>query len=1100
MDGSALRELLVDFADVSKNLDKEGAQTAAKLCEIAKELLRERAIQFVKRGQGGAILLSYQSDSTPLLAKATYVAQLPDGSHVVRKAGRALELLLQKVFVKIIAPTGTPSLVCYFRDPVPLDDGKGTWPCFSAACECFPMLQTLGHKGISISHYCFDRALFSSLDRTMRQRHLLFHEVSSQGEDSMGGRILGELTDWVVSTPCANHDAQNGLKWGLAWMECGEETIKKLHIAVESLRNSYNLLVKYLPKFLMSTLTIVQDSSLANPEEFWVALGMEPVVVQELVELGLCWRDGRLQAFRSAAEGKDFMGRVTACILSVFRFKRFTDSRWCSMGDSCRTLLAAFALGLPALVQLIRSDSRTSDYYISGFGGFDEGASKYAVVASLVSHVCDGFLLALLDDDRVARRREELEDLLLDELQWLSGLSEETWRLLAQLLPGTVPFHDLRSWCVRSASIVEAFIKHKVLRGVAGYPWRLAEGDVAANLRALATDPGCFHGVTQKVKELIRVGYPFHRIVAGVQLLAEVQWTSTSVEQGHGSAATLHRLHKQYGANMLCQRSMLHMLRHLVSDGEGADRAARQLEAKEEALAAKRPQYLGGRQAFLQDFMAVVKESAGEPLSLKSVRTVMSKHSAYFEMLSDEDQAAYHNRALVQQAAVTRDLEQERQGVRAAQALRAKRSLAEQDLTRALLRASNCRFTSEDYDKMAVMWESGDYSKVRVETLRSKAMTSPKTPAPSITERLSSFDVSAEVGAASQPRTWVSSICRLRAAFAECALKFTDVGQEDRFFAFLYATQQPMMAEFLPIVVSEVPLPSPLSAAEALSFFDGHFDHTFTFRFGTSVPAADVEVGPQTQIFVLPHVSFRPGNAIVSHSSWVSLLDFVRDLMDSGVRPAPKAKAGAVRSINRQLVEEFPWLDDYLASERNQSGDKRSSGQSSEAPPKKLSLDDDEIQAAFDQLQEKREMWQVDNEPKAGHFKVTLLGGAWTLQHKGVACDSVKAFASGKGPRDWCAQYGLPRDATFSLRKFGDTEASGLALTWASRLDYFYSVYLKAKKPLYEFTDDDIAACPKFSHVVAGPADPQPLTTRLAQILTMVPKLSSSSSSSGIAR
>lgn len=119
------------------------------------------------------------------------------------------------------------------------------------------MLQTLGHKWISLSHYCCDRALFSSLDRVLRQRHGLYREVAAEA----GGQgELGKLLDWVISTGCANHDAQNGLKWGLAWLDCGDEAAKKLYIAIESVRNGFDLVLKHMPAFLLQVVSVVDDN------------------------------------------------------------------------------------------------------------------------------------------------------------------------------------------------------------------------------------------------------------------------------------------------------------------------------------------------------------------------------------------------------------------------------------------------------------------------------------------------------------------------------------------------------------------------------------------------------------------------------------------------------------------------------------------------------------------------------------------------------------------------------------------------------------------------------------------------------------------------
>lgn len=159
MDGERMRAMLIEFADASKNLTKEDAEVSDKLCEVAKAFLKERAKEFVKAHQGRPILMSYQSDGTPTLAKRTHTAKRSSGQLVVRKAGRGIELLLQKVFLKTITPTGDHLVSCFFRDPRPLDNGKGTCSCFTAACECFPLLQTLGHNGTCVTHYCCDRAV-----------------------------------------------------------------------------------------------------------------------------------------------------------------------------------------------------------------------------------------------------------------------------------------------------------------------------------------------------------------------------------------------------------------------------------------------------------------------------------------------------------------------------------------------------------------------------------------------------------------------------------------------------------------------------------------------------------------------------------------------------------------------------------------------------------------------------------------------------------------------------------------------------------------------------------------------------------------------------
>eukprot|EP00969_Alexandrium_andersonii_P097220 4291418-Alexandrium_andersonii.AAC.1 len=83
------------------------------------------------------------------------------------------------------------------RPPRPLDEGKGAWQCFAACCSFFPLLKKLGHGGISISQYCFDRALHSALQKKLRQRHALYHELQAGGGAKSGKVAMDDLCDWV---------------------------------------------------------------------------------------------------------------------------------------------------------------------------------------------------------------------------------------------------------------------------------------------------------------------------------------------------------------------------------------------------------------------------------------------------------------------------------------------------------------------------------------------------------------------------------------------------------------------------------------------------------------------------------------------------------------------------------------------------------------------------------------------------------------------------------------------------------------------------------------------------------------------------------------
>ena len=346
MDVQGLKDTLVWHIRAHTVLSKRDSVTASKLTEVAKACLREKAKHLVTAAKGHALLYSYGSDGTPVLTKKTFVSHLSSGRSLVRKGGQGVEFLIEKAFLKSFSSVGEPMVCCLTRDPRPLAKGKGAWQCFQAAVDFFPMVRTMGHKGIIVNHYGFDRALYSSLQRKMQQRHKLFYQIQSETDEAAAA--LGALTEWVVTTPCANHDCQNSLRWGLMSLGPNEEVLKRLWVVIESQRNGFSLLVGHLESFITEALSFVDEEF---EEEvvvaFWHGLGVEPEIAEFLAMYNVHWQDGALKVNLSANNPEaDLVGKLYTAMLSTFQTKKFTDSRWLTIGDSCRTLVASWALGL----------------------------------------------------------------------------------------------------------------------------------------------------------------------------------------------------------------------------------------------------------------------------------------------------------------------------------------------------------------------------------------------------------------------------------------------------------------------------------------------------------------------------------------------------------------------------------------------------------------------------------------------------------------------------------------------------------------------------------------------------------------------------------
>ena len=141
----------------------------------------------------------------------------------------------------------------------------------------------------------------------------------------------------------------------------------------------------------------------------WSDVGLEPDLAQELADTGLLCQGGRL-CVRGSLQGEDGLRqRLRLLYLKVMQFRKFTESRWITIGVCSRRLVASMLIGLSGLADRIRDDPAASGWYIHGFWDYvTPDVLRYAIVASLASRPVDAALGEMLSDDRCAGRYGEL--------------------------------------------------------------------------------------------------------------------------------------------------------------------------------------------------------------------------------------------------------------------------------------------------------------------------------------------------------------------------------------------------------------------------------------------------------------------------------------------------------------------------------------------------------------------------------------------------------------------------------------------------------------------------------------------------------------------
>ena len=1094
-----VRDLWRMYAQASLSLTREESTEVLKLAEVGKDFLLQRAKAFVRSAAGRPLLYCYSSDGTPMLTTESYKQQVTQERSVRREGCSLHELLVERCAMKYHGADGADKVCYYTRDPVPMDNGKTAWCMYSAAVSFFPLCRELAHQGIIVSHYCFDRAAFSALERKMKQRHALHYKTCGTAAPPHPLNHLLYLCDWVVSTGCGAHDCQNSLKWSVAGLLTDASAgLKDLFIVVASLKNSFDLLVNHMPAFLREKVAF-QTAPCDHSEvsEFWCAMGVEPDVLEVLCDLQPVWQDGTLWISNKHRDSPNLMEQLSGVMLYLFRFRKFSESRWTTIGESARVLVGSLAIGLEGLVRMVRESTKTSDFHIAGFARFTPELKHFCAVATVAARVPDSILAELLEDDRVVRNVELLENTLVEESAWVCALSHAFWIRLANVV-GDNRFHRiLRSDCIGCASIGAAYIQRVLLSVAKSYPWALAIGDIESNLARLEGESQVSEPVTLKIQTLARQGFNRAALVDGISLLRECHWSTISVEQGHGSAAAMHRVHKRYGLDMLMARSFLNMAKPLLATDDTVGVKERAYAAKLGALSKKSPKKITGRHLFLQELVAESKAALppGRVLTQAEKTEIMTKHGALWLQCPLAYRQGWDSKAVAMAAKQEVQWQGERDHLLADMVLSRQRTGEEALAKGQMCRLSAAALTETEVTALQLSHRLPNaWGRITVERLRSVATAPPTEPPPSVKAALESMGF--HVNAHSQPAAWCKTVCRHRQEFARCALLFRGDGSE-RAYAFLYASKSPMFAGFAPLCPVEPVLPcsvgDPLADISANSL--KRFAFNWTFKLGGSVWDKDISFADGTEVWVLPQLVFMEGLTVSSDSIPIMLEEYIFGLPEPTSKQSSSVPSNvSAEEIDPELLARFPWLADIQANRA-----KTESQPAEETVPQNTEAylegdlrdeDDDVVSKAFSSLMEKRREWEMHDAPQASHFLQSIHSQGWT-SNKDVAFDSARGQANGQIVQDWCRQYSLPTTATFAFTRHGEY-ANSLAREWCERVEYFYSLFLYRGGGQMAYTAEDIGGYEpreEFQRICASLPPKHPSAQRAKALRTVVPRL-----------
>ena len=587
-------------------------------------------------------------------------------------------------------------------------------------------------------------------------------------------------------------------------------------------------------------------------------------------------------------------------------------------------------------------------------------------------------------------------------------------------------------------------------------------------------------------------GYNRSLLRDAVVLIAEASWSTTGVEQGHGSMAMLHRFHPDYSSSTICARALVHQLRNLFATPPEVKQQAR-TQTKLDKHDNKCPEKQGGRHAFLADCYASVAAElpAGTKLSNSLRKRVFQTHAEVYANLPLHIKEKYQAVAAETSAAKRRKLNEDIIHLRGC--LKLQKIRLQEEITKHGRQCvlGHCRFSIHDMDTMTQMMGSPEYSSAAVSELRhASALSTLEAPSDEKQVLLGSFPVydGKAKGYEDMP-DWAITVCRHREHFRLCALTAESQGS-CKAYAVLFAVKSPFLLSLAPLhrVERAIPYLTGVSMRQLLELQDTIFEHDFILEWGhTTSDMTGIFTG-MDNIMVIPGLGHLQGGRVCSHCDAVSLQDFVKDLPKPSRSKRTTPAKEPVAKVSPELMQTYPWLQQFSESLDNAKAAGDTSTDLDDETSAVLlepahddmdgmeegfveafiqspgvaassmdmtSIEADALETALQALQTKRSSWEHEDKLETTDFETWIKGGSWKQQHRGSGTDSTMARACSEVSTAWCKLYGLQKSTSFSHKKFGEEAAACLALAWCHRMQFFYNIYKLVDTHGYVYCEDD---------------------------------------------
>lgn len=443
-----------------------------KLAFMCCEYLRHRMVAFLRENGDEPIMISYQNDATPGTTHETFCIEL-GGKRIVKKGERSNEFLLHRTFAR------TPDhrqCVC-FGYPQRLSDK--TVPTHIQAARPFLFYPFKhGARSISITHVCFDGALWDPLSRMIYSDHSM--AIDSEGASEERDLNMLELCAWFVRTPCVLHNCHNSMKWALGDFLSDSQFMKDTWSVVAALRSCFGSLEQYISLWVSARLAFREPGDAEQLQTLWELIGYEADLIADLVRLELLFVDGTLFVSEAFVDSPTIHTEIYMVLIRAFRVQEWSESRWLGASKTARAMLGALLLGAQEFSQFAVSRGH-STYCLGNFSKLNSRMRQFFVCCGCGAYPVECCMAICMDDDRLCRVLPTLEHKMEEGIFYLSSIDPSVWQVLSECVG--MPSQQLRSEALEAAHVSSGYFFQR-LAVARELPWSLLGGSAEEALQS----------------------------------------------------------------------------------------------------------------------------------------------------------------------------------------------------------------------------------------------------------------------------------------------------------------------------------------------------------------------------------------------------------------------------------------------------------------------------------------------------------------------------------------------------------------------------------------------------------------------------------------